>query len=265
MAVKDKVVIITGAARGHGRSIANAFAAEGAKLGLVDLETMDRTVGECQHYEADVLAVRTDLREPDEVQSMVEQIHRTYGRIDVLINDAGIVPHFRYGVTPWPMIADLDPEFFKNVMWTNLGGTFLTTKYTLPYMQEQRSGHIINFGQGGVGRGPSSGILGSAVYGVSKVAIRAFTQAVAQEVKDYGICVMSFGPGGPGASKGYDLDTLPPDQMQALAAEIDLELGGKLVKLAEAPLEFTGRMVGVRDGQLALNADEVPDPEGRRR
>jgi hypothetical protein len=94
---------------------------------------------------------------------------------------------------------------------------------------------------------------------------RAFTQAVAQEVKDYGICVMSVGPRGPGATKGDDLDALPPEQVQALAGEIDLELGGKLVKLAEAPLEFTGRTVGVRDVQLALNADEVPASEGRRR
>ncbi|MBM2812453.1 MAG: hypothetical protein HW416_3212, partial [Chloroflexi bacterium] len=69
--------------------------------------------------------------------------------------------------------------------------------------------------------------------------------------------VMSFGPGGPGATEGYDLDSLPPEQVRALAAEIHMDLGSRLVMLAEAPMEFTGRMVGVRDGKLVLSADEV--------
>src|SRR4030095_15198261 len=152
-----------------------------------------------------------------------------------------------YGVPNWPMIADMDPAFFDNVIRTNLGGTFLATKYTLPYMQAPGSGHIINFGQGSVGTGPRAGSIGSAVYNTSKVAIRAFTQNVAAEVRKDGICVMSFGPGGPGAVKGYDLASLPPEQVQALANEVHLDLGSHLVMLAEAPMDFTGRMVGVRD------------------
>ena len=256
MSVRDKSVIITGAAQGHGRSIANAFASEGARLALVDIAPMDQVVSECEAYEADVMAIPTDLREPESVRSMVEQVHKRHGKIDVLINDAGIVTHFRYGVPNWPMIADMDPAFFDNVIRTNLFGTFLTTKFTLPYMQAQGAGHIINFGQGGVGGGPRAGSIGSAVYGTSKVAIRAFTQNVAAEVQKDGICVMSFGPGGPGAVKGHDLDSLPPEQVRTLAAEIHMDLGSHLVMLAEAPMEFTGRMVGVREGKLVLNSDE---------
>ncbi|MBM2811834.1 MAG: 3-ketoacyl-ACP reductase, partial [Chloroflexi bacterium] len=220
VSVRDKSVIITGAAQGHGRSIANAFASEGAQLALVDIAPMDQVISECKAYEVEVLEIPTDLREPDRVRALVEQVHQRYGKIDVLINDAGIVPHFRYGVTPWPKIADMEPDFFDNVIRTNLFGTFLTTKFTLPHMQAQGSGHIINFGQGRIGRGPSTGTVGSAVYDVSKMAIRAFTQSVAAEVKANGICVMSFGPGGPGATEGYDLDSLPPEQVRALAAEI---------------------------------------------
>ncbi len=258
MAVKDRVVIITGAARGHGRSIANAFAAQGARLALVDIEPLDKTTGECQGYDAEVLAIQADLRKPEDIKAMVDQVHQRYGQIDVLINDGGIVPHFRYGVAPWPLVPDLEPDFFENVIRTNLFGTFLTTKYTLPHMLAQGSGHIINFGQGGVGRGPSAGSLGSTAYSVSKVAIRAFTQSVAAEVKDKGICVMSFGPGGPQAGHGYDLDNLPPEKVQELAAEIDLDLGNKLVALADAPLEYNGRMVAVKDGKLQLAPDEIP-------
>ena len=67
MAVKDKVVIITGAARGHGRSIAVAFASEGAALALVDIASLDQTLADCRAYEGDVIAIPTDLRQPDQV------------------------------------------------------------------------------------------------------------------------------------------------------------------------------------------------------
>src|SRR5579871_1373096 len=134
MAIRDKVAIITGAARGHGRSIAVAFASEGAKLALVDVAPMDQVVTDCQQHEAEVLQLQTDLREPDKVQAMIEQVHKRYGRIDILVNDAGIVTHFRYaGTKPWPRIAEMEPSFFDNVMRTNLFGTYLTTHFTLPY------------------------------------------------------------------------------------------------------------------------------------
>jgi 3-oxoacyl-[acyl-carrier protein] reductase len=258
MAVKDQVVIVTGAAQGHGRSIAVTFAAEGARLALVDMAPLDQVVQDCQPYEVEVLPIPTDLRQPEQVRAMVDRVQEHYGQIDVLINDAGINPHFRYGEPRWPLIDDMDPDFFDNIMRTNLFSTFLTTKYTLPHMKARHAGHIINFGQGGVGHGPSTAIPGSTVYTVSKVAIRAFTQSVAAEAKDYGICVMSFGPGGPGAYRpGVYTATMSPEQLRALAAEIDMYLGQRLVALAEAPMEFTGRMVMVRDDKLALAPDEV--------
>ena len=256
MAVKDKVVIVTGAARGHGRSIAVTFASAGARLALVDHASMDQVLSECQAHEADVIGVGTDLREPEQVRSMVERVHEHYGRIDVLINDAGIVTHFRYGEPRWPRIGDMDPSFFENVIRTNLFGTFLTTKYVLPHMEAQRSGHIINFGQGSIGRGLREDPPGAAVYGTSKLAIRAFTQAVAAEERDYGICIMSFGPGGPGGERP-DRDTMTPAEVRAVAGQVDVELGKRVMMLSEAPMEFTGRMVTVREGKLALTSDEV--------
>ena len=178
MAVKDKVVIITGAARGHGRSIAVAFASQGAALALVDIASLDQTLADCRAYEGDVIAIPTDLRQPDQVQAMVERVYRRYGRIDVLINDAGIVTHFRYGEPRWPRIADMDLAFFDNIIRTNLIGTFLTTKYVLRHMETQGGGHIINFGQGNIGRPVQPVEPGAAVYHVSKLAIRDFTHEV---------------------------------------------------------------------------------------
>jgi NAD(P)-dependent dehydrogenase (short-subunit alcohol dehydrogenase family) len=254
MAVKDKVVIITGAARGHGRSIAVAFASEGARLALVDIAPPDQVVRECEAYESEVIGIPTDLRDPEQVRSMVTSVRERYGRIDVLVNDAGIVTHFRYGDPRWPRIADMDPSFFDSVIRTNLYGTYLTTHFVLPHMEAQGSGHIINFGQGAVGRGIPSDEPGAAVYHVSKVAIRAFTQEVAAEERSRGICIMSFGPGGPGGARS---DAMTPAQVRDTAAQIDLNLGMRVVMLAEAPMEFTGRMVTVRDGKLALAADEA--------
>ncbi len=250
MAVKGKTVIVTGAARGHGRSIAVAFASQGAALALVDVAPLDHTLADCRAYEGEVVAVPTDLRRPNDVRAMVEQVHDQFGRIDVLVNDAGIVTHFRYGEPRWPRIADMDPEFFDNVMRTNLMGTFLTTKYVLPYMEAQGGGHIINFGQGSIGRPVERGDPGAAVYHVSKLAIRAFTHEVAIEELDKNVCVVSFGPGGPGGET--------PDEVRASAAKINMDLGMRVVAAAEAPMELTGRMVSVRDGKLALAPDEQP-------
>src|SRR5688572_23390869 len=110
MSVKDKVVVITGAARGHGRSIANAFAAQGSRLALVDVAPLEQVVGECQAADAEVAGINIDLRDPEQVQSMVDEVIARYGRIDVLVNDAGIVTHFRYGEPRWPRIAEMDPS-----------------------------------------------------------------------------------------------------------------------------------------------------------
>src|SRR4030095_9127281 len=157
---------------------------------------------------------------------MIEEVHQRYGRIDVLVNDAGIVTHFRYGEPRWPRIADMEPTFFENVIRTNLFGTFLTTKYVLPYMEAQGGGHIINFGQGNIGRPVRPVEPGAAVYHVSKLAIRDFTHEVAIEELDRNVCIVAFGPGGPGGET--------PEEVRDRAAQIDMQLGKQDVMAAEA-------------------------------
>jgi NAD(P)-dependent dehydrogenase (short-subunit alcohol dehydrogenase family) len=251
VSVKDKTVIITGAARGHGRSIACAFASQGARLALVDILPLDQTMRDCGAYEAEVAGFPADLREPESVRSMVEQVNAKYGRIDILINDAAINPHFAYGKPHWPRIAELDPSFFENIIRTNLFGTFHTMRYVLPYMEAQGRGNVVNFGQGNVGRPIRPGMAFGSPYHTSKVAIRALTNLMAVEELEHNVCVVAFGPGGPGGKT--------PEENVALAAQINLELGMKLVLAAQAPMSMSGRMVDVRDGQLVLAADELPD------
>ena len=272
MAVQGKVVIITGAAQGVGRYVARTFADEGAKIAVADLAPMDTVVAELEERGAEILPITTDVTDEAQVKSMVEQVHRRWGRIDVLINDAGIVTHFAVGGPRWPGIRDMPREFFQKVIDTNLVGTFLCTKHVLPYMESLQEGHVINFGQGTLsesplpveqpGRPPN---VGTCVYAVSKIAIRAFTRQVAEEEQRYNICIVSMGPGptgtgqpliGPGLSRaGIITDDSPEWAHEAgLSRTVDT-VGNRYVMAAEAGMEFSGHQIAVRDGQLIIAQD----------
>ncbi len=268
MAVRGKVVIITGGAQGVGRYVARTFAAEGARIAIADIAPTDTVAREIQKLEAEVLPVRTDVTDEGQVRSMVEQVYRRWGRIDVLINDAGIVTHFHVGSPRWPHIRDMPRDFFQKVIDTNLVGTFLCTKHVLPYMESLNDGHIINFGQGGFsgrgeGREESSANIGSCVYGTSKIAIRAFTQGVAAEERGFNICIVSMGPGasggdaprqGPGGLGGIVTEDSPEWAREAgLSRGVDT-VGTRYVVAAQAPMEFSGHQVVVRGGKLEIAA-----------
>jgi NAD(P)-dependent dehydrogenase (short-subunit alcohol dehydrogenase family) len=258
MAVKDKVVVITGSAQGVGRQIVRTFAAEGARLALLDIAPFDNVLADIKHHDVDVLSIHTDVREPDRVRAAMEQIHNRFGRMDVLINDAGIVTHFQWGGARWPRIVDMEPDFFDKVMRTNLYGTFLSAKYALPYMEAQREGHVINFGQGNVGRGDREFSPGATVYHVSKVSIRAFTQDLAAEERDYNICIMAMGPGGEELNdprRGIATHEAPEEAKQHMRPVEDV-VGNRFIIAAEAPMEFSGHMVQIRNGKVVLAPDE---------
>lgn len=256
MALRGKVVIITGGAKGIGRYNARLFAAEGAKLAIADIAPMDTVTAEVQRLDGEVLPVPTDLRDEEAVRSLMAQVHDAYGRIDVLINDAAIVPHFQWGLPHWPRIKDMDLSFFDDVMRTNLYGTFLCTKHVIPYMEEQRSGHIINFGQGTLRPETRTDNVGSCVYGVSKLSIRAFTAKVAVEEKDANICIVSMGPGGdaaPGSRgegrRGIATEEAPAEARARMMGVAEV-VGDRYLHAAEAPMALSGHQITVRDGAL---------------
>ena len=263
MSVEGKVVIITGASQGVGRYVARTFATAKAKIAVADIAPMDTVVGEVEGLGAEVLPVKTDVTDEASVKAMVEAAYRRWGRIDVLMNDAGIVTHFHVGAPRWPGIRDMPREFFKKVMETNLMGTFLCTKHVLPYMESLQSGHIINIGQGELsqkplgeeqpGRPPN---IGSAVYNTSKIAIRAFTRGVAQEEQRFNICIVSMGPGtsgsgqphtGPGGIVTEDSPTWARETSLSRSVET---VGNRYVLAAEAPMELSGLQIMAKEGQL---------------
>src|SRR5438093_9721389 len=188
--LEGKVVIITGSAGGIGRYTAKTFAQERAKVVVADIKPLDTIAAELEAMEVDYLAVPTNVRDEAAVKNLMDRTMERFGRIDVLHNNAAVVTHFQWGPNRWPRVRDMDKEFFDRVVDTALGGTFLCTKHVVPYMEAQRSGHIINM----LG-GANPETIGSMAYMVAKDAIRTFTRYVAVEEKEFNICIVAMGPG----------------------------------------------------------------------
>jgi NAD(P)-dependent dehydrogenase (short-subunit alcohol dehydrogenase family) len=232
-----QVVIVTGAARGIGRYISHSFAKAGANLVLADVDSLDKVVGEVREMEADVLPVTADVRDEAQVAALMDQAASRFGRIDVLVNNAGIVPHFAWGVPRWPRVRDADKAFFwDKVLATNLGGTFLGTKHALRHMEERRSGHIINLYGGGSGSG-------AAAYVVSKEAIRVFTRFVAEEERDQNICIVALSPGGAIAT-----EDAPEEARQRMPGPESS--GERWVLAAQVGMDLSGQLLDLKDGRI---------------
>ncbi|HEU4345551.1 MAG TPA: SDR family oxidoreductase [Candidatus Binatia bacterium] len=241
--LEGKVVIITGGAKGIGRHAATTFAQQKAKVVIADFdkERLDNTAKELAQL-AETLAINVDVRSEPDVKKMVDQVMQRFGRIDVLLNNAAIVPHFAWGIPRWPRISDMDREFWERVIQTNLGGTFLCTKHVLPHMESRRSGHIINM-YGGGGLKPA----GACAYMVTKDAIRTFTRYVAEEAREQNVCVVIFSPRVPIVTEGA-----PEDAFKRLPGP-DI-LGQGFVLAAELPMEQSGEIFSYQNGKLVNEA-----------
>lgn len=236
-----KVVVVTGGAQGIGRHAALSFARLGASTVIadVDAEKAERTAQELGSL-AESVAIPVDVADEARVAEMMARVHARYGRIDVLINNAGVVPHFLWGLPLWPRVADMPVEFWDRVIRTNLYGTFLCTKHVIPYMRARRSGHIVNLYGGGFTSPP-----GAMAYAVTKDAIRTFTRYLAEDVREMNICAVTFSPRLPIAT-----ESAPDEAKQRLAGpEV---LGEAFVLAAQLPMERSGQCVALQDGALVV-------------
>lgn len=241
--LKDKVVIITGSAAGIGRFVAGTFADAGAKVVVSDIASLDTVTKDLRDRKAEVLGVPTDVRSEEQVKALMDKTIATFGRIDILVNNAGIVTHFSWGIPPWPRVRYMDIEFWDKVFNTNLRGPFLCTKHVLPTMESQGSGHIVST-MGGAS--PKS--IGSMAYGVSKEALRVFTQFVAEEEREYNVCVVTINPG---EGSGQIATENAPEEAQKRLLSPKV-VGNRFVIAAQAGMEFSGQHIDVRDGKLGL-------------
>ena len=240
--LRGQVAIVTGGARGIGRYIAHGYAREGARVAIADLDAarLDATAEELRALGAEALAVPVDVRDEDSVRGLMERVARQLGQIDVLVNNAAIVPHLNWGGPGWPLIRDMDLSFWDRVIQTNLGGSFLCTKHVLPYMERRRSGHIINLHGGG-------NRPGACAYVVTKDALVAFTRMVAEEVREANVCVVILSPGAAIAT-----EDAPEEARQRMPGPEFA--GNRFLLAAEAPMELSGHLLTLRDGRLEIEA-----------
>ncbi|MCE5254939.1 MAG: SDR family oxidoreductase [Actinomycetia bacterium] len=214
-AVRGKIAVVTGASRGIGKAIALGFAREGAAVVVAARSESARderlpgsiheTVAEIEKHGGQGLAVRCDVTDEAGVTAMVETALETYGRIDVLVNNAAI--DFPFPVTEMPL------KRWELVMRVNTTGPFLCSKAVLPAMIAQGRGSIINISsQAATERG--SGTVGySAVYAASKAALDRFTWALAAEVGKHNIAVNALKPAGVVDTEGMRL-WVPQEERQ---------------------------------------------------
>jgi 3-oxoacyl-[acyl-carrier protein] reductase len=185
MRFKDQVAIVTGAARGIGRAIALAFVGEGAKVALADIdgEHLERLREEIVHQGGEALSVPCDISKSSDVKEMVNQVLNTFGRIDVLVNNAGII---RRGT-----IETMTEEDWDRVIAINLKGTFNCCKTVVEPMKRQGGGKIVNVSSIS---GKMGDITSAPGYGPSKAGGDALMKTLARHLAPYGIRVNAVAP-----------------------------------------------------------------------
>ncbi|HTV88317.1 MAG TPA: SDR family oxidoreductase [Stellaceae bacterium] len=198
-----KVAIVTGAARGLGRAYAKRLAALGARVAVADIDlrsyeefdaerremTADGTVAEISAARGEALGIAVDVRDRDQVEAMVARVVAAWGRVDVLVANAG-------GGRGRPMdtkASTLDPELLQLVVAMNLYGTVYSCNAVAPHMKRQRAGKIITVSSiAGSGPSPDGGY---AHYGAAKAAIAHYTRCLAQDLGPFGITANCIAPG----------------------------------------------------------------------
>jgi len=180
--ITGKVVVITGASSGLGEATTRLLAAKGAKL-VIGARRKGRLDALAQELGADVKVLETDVVHHEQVQALVDTATSRFGRIDVMINNAGLMPLSpleRLKIDDWDRMIDV-----------NIKGVLYGIAAALPVMTAQRSGHIINVSSvAGHKVRP-----GSSVYSATKHAVRVLSEGLRQEVKPYGIRTTIISPG----------------------------------------------------------------------
>lgn len=181
-----KVALITGATRGIGKEIAITLAKFGMDVAInyrSKTNDMENLKAEIENCSVECLFVQGDVSNIDECESMVKEVMNTFGKIDVLVNNAGI--------TKDGLLMRMKKEDFDSVVDINLGGTFNVTRHVAPIMIKQKSGRIINVASvvGIVGNS------GQSNYSASKAGIIGFTKSLAKELSSRNILINAIAPG----------------------------------------------------------------------
>ena len=236
-----KVALITGAGRGFGRAIALAFAREGARVAANYLGSRagaEEVAAEAGRLGTYAVALRGDVAREDDVKALVAAALERFGRLDVLVNNAGIMVR-------GPMLA-VPAEECRRMFDVNVTGTMLCTRHALPAMIERKGGRIINLSSQLAQRAVGGG--GFAAYAATKGAIESLTRALAAEVGVHGITVNAIAPGG--IDTDMSRDVMTPEYRARRLAELPLHRFGSVDDVAYCAVVLASDEAGYLTGQI---------------
>ena len=247
MSLQGKTAIVTGAAQGIGRAIAECLAQAGADIAVADLDPgrSVETVAAVEKLGRKALNIKVNVADANETKAMVEQVLKVWGKVDILVNNAGIT---RDG-----LLLRMKEEDWNLVLQINLNGTFNCTKAVLQTMTKQRYGRIVNIASivGVIGN------AGQANYSASKAAVIGFTKTVGREYASRNVTVNAVAPGFIDTAMTHGL---PADVKDTLLKQIPLGRLGTPGDIAAAvrflvsedAAYITGHVLHVNGGMLMV-------------
>lgn len=242
----SKVALITGATRGIGRQIAITLSEQGYDIALnyrKENEELESAKKQIEDNKVECLAIKGDVSNFEDCEEFVKQVMEKFGRIDVLVNNAGITKDM--------LLMRMKKEDFEQVIDVNLVGTFNVTKNVIPYMLKAHTGRIINISSVvGV-----SGNAGQTNYAASKAGVIGFTKSLAKEVASRNVLVNAVAPG---FIETNMTDVLKDDVKEEIAKSIPLKRMGNAQDIAnvvkflisEDSSYITGQVIHVDGGML---------------
>ena len=252
--LQGKNAVVTGASRGIGKAIAVGFARAGAKVALTSrkVNDLEATAAEIAAFGGESLVVQSHLGKTEEIGKMVDTVKNAFGRIDVLVNNAGTSPAMG-------SVLDSDERLWETIMNLNLKGLYFTSQAVARLMKEQRSGKIINIASID-GFKPEPWV---SVYSISKAGVRMITKSFAMELAPFNVQVNTIAPG---AITTKMLDShwfhLPPEeaksQKEAMAkltpmgriGDVDEIVGAAVYLASDASSYTTGAEILIDGGAL---------------
>ena len=248
---KDKIAVITGAANGIGQAFAKRLAEDGVDIAVVDIADASATVKMVEAAGRTAVAIQCDVSSEASVGAMAEQVTKTFGRADIVINTAGIFPQ-----------TNLDALTFadwRRILSVNLDGTFLVSMAFIPGMKQRGWGRIVNMSSSTLG----GVVTGFVPYVSSKAGIVGFTRAMASEIGPFGVTVNAIQPGltkTPGAIgrppragfKTMDEEFASVATMQAIKRpeETDDLVGAMSFLTSDDAAFITGQTINVDGGRV---------------
>ncbi|GGH82377.1 3-oxoacyl-[acyl-carrier protein] reductase [Pullulanibacillus pueri] len=230
-----KVVFVTGAGRGIGKSVSTAFAEEEARVCLVDIEeeSLSITVNELKEKGHEVRGFAADISNPEKVNEVVDQVAELFGKIDILVNNAGVLRD--------NILFKMSDSDWDTVMNVHLKGTFNCSRAIQKYMVKHHFGRIIN-----ISSTSALGNRGQANYSTAKAGLQGFTKTLAIELGAFGITVNAVAPG-----------FIETDMTKATAERMGLSFGD-LVKysVSQIPVGRSGQPEDIANAVLFFAMDE---------